>query len=213
MTPHPLGFRQLEDDRDKQFPLSQLMAAPRVRPVSKSWKTGPTLDQGQTNGCVGYSTYQFQVSEPIVGEPILTAQQIYAEARKNDEFPGEADEGTSIRAGLEVLRKHGIIQNYFWAKSAGEALEYMLKFGPLVFGTQWTEGMFHPDSKGIIRPTGANVGGHAWFGYAGQWKTKFITGLTSWGLDFGKEGSFKLSLQDVDELFRRGGVAAAVLEP
>lgn len=207
-----LGFRQRPDPRDFAFPLSALMGVSSKRPVSKAWKCGPTLDQKQTNGCVGFASYQFQVSEPIVQEPILSALQIYAEARKNDEFPGEEDEGTSVRAGLNVLKAHGIIKAYHWAQSADEALEYMLKFGPVIFGTDWTTAMFEPDTKGTIRPTGKTVGGHAWFAHAGQWQRKLITGRTSWGESFGKKGDFLLSLPDINELFKRGGVAAAVVE-
>ncbi len=207
------GFRQSPDPRDFAFPLSQLMGVAKKRPVSKAWKCGPTLDQKQTNACVGFSSFQFQVSEPNVRtHDVLTPEQIYAEARKNDEFPGEADEGTSIRAGLNVLKAHGIISAYHWEQTAEEALEYMLKFGPVIFGTDWTSGMMEPDTHGKIRPTGALLGGHAWFAHAGQWAKKLITGRTSWGLSFGKGGDFLLSLPDINELFKRGGVAAAVVE-
>jgi hypothetical protein len=212
MKPPQFGYRQNPDPRDFAFPLSQLMGAAVKRPVSKAWKCGATLDQKQTNGCVGFASFQFQVSEPIVKEPILSALQIYAEARKNDEFPGEEDEGTSVRAGLNVLKAHGIITAYHWAQSAEEALEYMLKFGPVIFGTDWTSGMMEPDSHGKIRPTGARLGGHAWFAHAGQWTKKVITGLTSWSENWGKAGNFQISLSDINELFKRGGVAAAVVE-
>ncbi len=216
IIPYRLGFAQLPDARDKKYPLSKLMGAPAEIPISKRWVQGPTLDQGQTSSCVGHACWQLPASEPMVmGVIPMSPMEIYDEAKRNDEWPDNdnADEGTSVRAGLDVLKRHGMIDSYYWAESADQALEYMLKFGPLVFGTDWHQDMFYPDSNNVIRPTGALVGGHAWFAYAGQWDEKFITGLTSWGTDFGASGSFKISLYDIDELFKRGGVAAAVTEP
>ncbi len=213
--PYKLGFKQLPDARDAHYPLSKLMGAPAEMPVSKAWEPGPTLDQRQTSSCVGHACWQFQTAEPILQGVVMSPFEIYDEARQIDEWPDndEKDEGTSVRAGLNVMKSHGIIENYYWAESADQALEYMLKFGPLVFGTDWTEDMFYPDAQAVIRPTGKLAGGHAWFAWAGQWDEKFITGLTSWGADFGYNGSFKLSLYDIDELFKRGGCAAAVTEP
>lgn len=216
MSTFPLGFRQLPNPKDDHYKLSKIMAAPTVEHVSKSWRRGDTLDQKATSACVGFSSFQFQVSEPFVKSPKLSPEEIYWEARNNDEFPGNADEGTSIRAGLEVLRRHGIIAGYYWAESADQALEYLIRFGPLLFGTDWYEGMFAPDESGVLHLDGSIVGGHAWFAHAGRWNSKTgagrITGLTSWGKDWGFDGDFELSLSDIDQLFRQGGVAAAVIE-
>lgn len=215
MNDHPkLGFRQKHDPRDAHYPLTKLMGTPVEIPISKAWRPGPTLDQKQTSSCVGQSCFQFQVSEPMLKPTTLGPFDIYNQARLIDEWDDNdtSDTGTSVRAGLNVLRNHGIIRNYFWAESADQAMEFLLKRGPLVFGTDWTESMFHPDAGHTIRPIGRVVGGHAWFAYAGQWEEKFITGLTSWGDSFGHNGSFRISLYDIDELFKRGGCAAAVQE-
>jgi hypothetical protein len=207
-----LGFRQLPDARDKAFPLSALMSAEARKPISKVWKAGPLVNQLQTNGCVGYATYQFQVSEPIVGEPVLSALQIYAEARRNDEFPGEEDQGTSVRAGLNVLKAHGIIRSYHWGYSVEEAVQFMLTTGPLVFGVPWLSGMFSPDANGLIQAKGSSRGGHAIFAPSCSWKNKTITLQNSWGKEWGRAGCCKISFADLDRLLREGGVAAAVTE-
>ncbi len=134
--PFSLGFRQKPSDKDKHYPLSKLMKAVDHVPVSKVWRPGPVNDQQATSGCVGYSTFKFLTSDPVVTPEALriTEDEIYLEARRNDEFPGEADEGTSVRAGLEVLRRHGFIGGYFWSTDHREAVEYMLTTGPLVIG-------------------------------------------------------------------------------
>lgn len=211
-----LGFRQLPNPKDEKYKLSKIMGAPVVEHLAKSWRRGPTLDQKHTSACVGFTAFQFQVSDPIVKPAVLSPEEIYRQAREIDEFPGNADEGTSIRAGLEVLRRSGVIKNYYWAESSSQALDYLLRYGPLIFGTDWTEDMFTPNENGVIHPTGPSVGGHAWFAHAGRWNSSTragrITGLTSWGPDYGFNGDFELSLTDIDELFKRGGVAAAVVE-
>jgi hypothetical protein len=213
MTTFATGFRQLPDERDKAFPLSSIMGESQTRPVSKAWKVGKVLDQGPTNSCVGHACYQLQVSEPIVrSTPPLSPFDIYGEARKIDEFPGEIDAGTSIRAGLNVLRNHGVIQNYYWAQSAEEVVEYLLRFGPVVLGIRWTASMFSPDANGFIRPMGGHGGGHAIVAYAADLNGECVNLRNSYSEDWGIQGDCLLSLKHLDTLLKEGGVAAAVIE-
>lgn len=216
MTPFPLGFKQLPDPRDARFPLGAIMKEPATIPIAKVWSPAPVNDQGDTSGCVGYSTHKFLGSEPMLQDTsALSPMDIYDDARENDEWPTgkETDSGTSVRAGLEVLRRHGLIEAYYWADGADQIMEYLLKFGPLVFGTNWYEGMFYPDADGMIHPTGKLVGGHAYFVYAGNWQDKTVTLRNSWSLTWGKSGDAIISLSDVEKLMQNGGVAAAVIEP
>jgi hypothetical protein len=56
------------------------------------------------NGCVGFSSSRMM---SMLNRKRYDANWLYAEARKIDEWPGEADEGTSVRAGMDVLRTEG----------------------------------------------------------------------------------------------------------
>lgn len=221
MTPDLFGtgYRQLPDPRDQRFPLGALMKAGRERPISKVWKTGPKLNQRDSNSCVGHAAFQFQASEPVVlAVPLLTAFDIYDEARHNDEWPmnDDLDEGTSIRAGLEVLRRHGIVKSYHWLESPDQAPEYLLEYGPLIFGTRWTDSMFYPHSDGrvtIHRGFNEPNMGHAYFAYAADWKAQTITCQNSYGPEWGKGGDFLLSFAQARQLLSEpGSSAAAVLE-
>lgn len=214
-TPFKLGFRQLPDPRDALYPLSMAMGEQATVPISKVWSPGPVTDQGDESSCVGHSTFKLMTSEPVLQDPgIISPAFIYDEARENDEWPTgkETDSGTSVRAGLEVLRRHGRIENYYWADGAEQILEYLLKFGPLVFGTNWYSDMFSPDSNGMLRVSGTLAGGHAYLVYAGSWQDKTVTLRNSWGPTWGKFGDAKMSLVDVAKLMQLGGVAAAVSE-
>lgn len=215
MTPFPLGFRQLHDERDNLFPLSMAMRAVAETPISKVWRAGPHVNQGQTNGCVGFSCFQFQQSEPVLTpeEFRLTPEAIYLEARRNDEWPGEADEGTSVRAGLDTLKRHGIIGSYFWGDDWQECVEFLLSTGPLVLGVNWYRQFFDPDSNGVISIGGPVDGGHAIFCHAADWTNKFITLRNSWGESWGQGGDCLLAFEDFDRLLKDGGVCAACTEP
>lgn len=215
-TPFQLGFKQLPDPRDALYPLGAIMKETATIPISKVWSPGPVTDQGDESSCVGHSTFKLLTSEPVLQDPgIISPSFIYDEARENDEWPTgkETDSGTSVRAGLEVLRRHGLIEAYYWADGAEQILEYLLKFGPLIFGTNWYSDMFHPDSNGMLRVSGSLAGGHSYLVYAGSWQDRTVTLRNSWSESWGKSGDAIMSLADVDNLMRMGGVAAAVIEP
>lgn len=54
--------------------------------------------------CVGFSESR---AKSLVDRTRYDARWLYAEAQKIDEWPGEDYDGTSVRAGLEILRTRG----------------------------------------------------------------------------------------------------------
>lgn len=215
MTHPKLGFRQLPDPRDALYPLGAIMKETATIPVSKVWSPAPVNNQGDTSGCVGFSVHKLLGSEPMIQDTsILSPMDIYDEARENDEWPTgkETDSGTSVRAGLEVLRRHGLITAYFWGSNIDEVVQFLLTTGPVVLGVDWYNDCFSPNAKGVIHPTGGIVGGHAIFCYAADWNEKYVTLRNSWGPSWGRDGDCLLSFDDLDWLLRTG-VAAAVREP
>lgn len=212
-----LGYRQKPDKRDANFPLSDLLVGAGTRPVSKHWKSGSVLDQSNTNSCVGHACYLLQVSEPVATvNPKLGPFDIYVSARQQDEWTDNdfIDRGTSIRAGLSVLKNAGIISAYYQTQSGEVAREYAITKGPLVVGIRWPDSMLTPDANGVIKPRGVNGGGHAVFITSVQWKEKMLTIQNSWGTGWGKRGFAKISFSDFDRLLAEmGATAAAVVEP
>ena len=61
-------------------------------------------DQGREGACVGFAS---SWAMSILNRRFYDAGWLYREARKIDEWPGEAYDGTSVRAGVEVLRSVG----------------------------------------------------------------------------------------------------------
>ena len=178
----------------------------------KNWKPGPVRDQGNVGACVGHACWQFQVSDPIHTDAKIGPFDIWGEARKIDEFDDRLTEGTSVGAGLNVLKREGIIKNYYWASSVDEVIEYLLKLGPLVLGTRWSNSMFTPDSNGFIKPVGRDGGGHAYFVYGANMKEKYVRIINSWSTSWGIKGDCLMKFEYVNELLKTGGVAAAVVE-
>jgi hypothetical protein len=89
---------------------------------------------------------------------ILTAG--YQWAQDNDEYEGTDYEGTSGRAAAQFFRALGYWNSFWWTTSVEEDVDYLLRFGPLGFGSDWFTGMDKPDSKGYLRPEGTWRGGH-----------------------------------------------------
>jgi hypothetical protein len=61
-------------------------------------------DQGNEGACVGFGVSRLA---SFLNSKLYDARWLYHEAQKVDEWPGEDYDGTSVRAGLDVLRTRG----------------------------------------------------------------------------------------------------------
>lgn len=63
------------------------------------------FDQGQDGACVGFATARMMT---MLNRRRYAGQEIYETARRDfDEWEGENYDGTSVRAGLDVIRERG----------------------------------------------------------------------------------------------------------
>jgi hypothetical protein len=169
------------------------------------------LNQGELPHCCGYACQQLLQSEPVPQKG-KSGTWIYREAKKIDEF-GPGVDGTSIRAGMQVMKAHGLIEAYFWAKNSQQVIDYLLRYGPVVAGTPWYSNMGYTNAKGQVKITGEDQGGHAWLIVGANTRTGLLHAVNSWGAEYGVFGQFSISMKDFDTLMARGGVAAAAVEP
>jgi hypothetical protein len=179
------------------------------RPV-KSWHSDRVLNQLKTPHCVGFAWAGWGISSPVEDDwNNCTGHDIYSRCKQVDGCPEK--DGSTVRAGAKVMKQMGRLGTYFWAGSVDEALDYVSRFGPVVFGTIFTEGMCRPSLiGGIIRPTGKVVGGHA-YDIVGV-DEKYATIKQSWGLKHGKGGYVRLSIVDLEDIYMQGGEACAATE-
>lgn len=206
---HGLGRMEQFDDRSLNFPIMATLSVEQVtKPRSYTWNCATYLNQGSIGACVGFSWSHEIAAKPVV-RPVSyeSALKVYIEAQKIDEWPGENYEGTSVLAGAKIIKSLGYLDEYRWAFGVSELVLAVGYKGPAVLGIPWYDGMFTPDSEGIIRPTGRQVGGHAILANGVNIKKQLFRLHNSWGWMWGKGGDCFISFDDMDHLLRNRGEA------
>lgn len=216
-----LGRRPSVDSRDDAFPMS--MALPIEAPgiTHRYWNAeGWWGDQGSTSQCVAYAWTHWLEDGPITqpktphggAQSVVRPFDLYREAQKVDEWPGEDYDGTSVRAGAKVLQSMGFVREYRWAFTVDTVVKAVLSVGPVVVGTNWYSGMFEPDSEGLIDVTGGVVGGHAYVLNGVNVRRGLFRVKNSWGRDWGRHGHALIGIEDMSRLINEQGEACLAVE-
>lgn len=216
-----LGRLPAIDFRDRRF-LAKPPEANQINVSMKHWHTGNVLDQGESPQCVAFAWEQYLESGPVTNKPYETPDQLYHEAQKVDEFPGEDYDGTSVRAGAKVIAAAGLLGNYVWAFDLSTATRSLLTQGPLVMGTNWDNAMFEPFTyKGttFIKRGGGNAGGHAYVVFGVNLKRPCFCGdlgavemINSWGRSWADNGRAWICLKEFSTLISENGEACMATE-
>lgn len=213
------------DVRDENFRMESILrTGPTIRPYKYHYTGGWWGDQGSTSQCVAYAGLHFLEDGPITvkhaAPPILQPLALYKDCQRNDEWPGEDYDGTSIRALMRVLKRDNHIGEYRWAWDLGTAVRWLYHRSPLVMGTWWHMSMFYPDAKGLVKIHGGKVGGHAWLANGISiprgWTLERaiaerrgrIRGKNSWGREWGWNGHFYIEMHDFENLILDHGECA-----
>jgi len=210
-----LGRLYSPDNRDRSYPFSMALRPVDLTIPKKIWPLGPVLDQGQTPQCVAYAWRQWLVSDPMdtihtdrkQSDPVphpyipddLTPEVIYGEAQAIDGFPGPHD-GTSVRAGVQILSKKDFVKTYLWSSNITDMIAWILSHGPVVVGVNWYESMFETKKSGLVSVKGIPVGGHAFIVNGYLSKSRRFLCTNSWGTNWGRNGQFKIKLEDMQRL-------------
>lgn len=205
------GRLKSPDRRDARYPMRAVLPE-RVTPVTRLYRTGPVLDQGDTPQCVGYSAKQFLQSDPVETMDGPTATELYHAAQLEDEWPGENYEGSSVRGAAKALTKMDRLVSYVWGQDAADVRDWLILQGTVIMGTNWYQGMMDPDPQGYLRLTGRMVGGHAWLLCGYRAPQNDFQMINSWGKSWGSGGKAYLRFRDLDRLIALEGEACAALE-
>ncbi len=177
------------------------------------------------HNCVGFGiTNELRFNPvPVMGlDADFARQKIYWPAQRDDQWPGGSYEGaspfyegTSVRAGLEVAQKLGYVGEYRAANNEYE-LALAMTLGPVVIGVDWYEGMFKPDKRGYIKPTGRKMGGHCCLVIGitvtrGPKGSGYYTIYNSWGPSWGDKGTARIRRVDLGKLIDDGGDAFSIV--
>jgi hypothetical protein len=204
-------WRRSEDPRNARYPLRD--ALPSTEFARKTWRLDIRLDQGNEGACVGFGTTHGIAAAPKTHR--LTdqfAMDLYHQAQTLDEWTGENYEGSSVNGGMKAARAQGYVATYRWAQNVDDLLAAVSHLGPVVMGTVWHEGMWEPDGKGFLHPTGDVVGGHCWLVRGVDPGRERVLMTNSWGRSWGLNGGAYLSFTDLEILLAGDGEAAIPTE-
>lgn len=205
------GFGRLPSEPDKRdYKMADIV--PQLERLSlpeRMWHSSRVLNQGREPHCVGFSWAGWGIASPVE-DPWDDAMghDIYKACKLIDGMPDV--DGSSVRAGAKVMRKRGHFKTFFFASSIIEAADYVSRFGPVVLGTDWYRSMSRPSVLGRMKVSGPVVGGHAYL-WVGVSRGDAII-LNSWGPRFGKNGTARISLRDLMDIFVNHGEACAATE-
>jgi hypothetical protein len=222
MPNYPMGFIPLKDERSRMYQGRTLATLPTQNVFHWLPPKAKRLDQ-TLGSCTCASTAQVRNSHPNhqPGEAFKTIHDVedqqtglYHWVTNHDPFQGAYppdDTGSSVLTAGKGAVHFGWATNYNWYFGLDQVIAG-LPFGPIVFGTDWTEDMFTPNRHGFIEPTGDSAGGHAYEIYGMNVRERWFGVLNSWA-GWGIQGSqrAKLSFTHADQLLRRDGEAMALV--
>lgn len=216
-TEFGLGRVIATDIRDKNFLIKEAVKVAPSKYTSRYWPPSEEWwgDQGETSRCVGYSWAHWIQDGPVThvgAAPIVDPTQLYINAQKIDEWPGENYDGTSVRAGVKVLQAQGYVNSYYWAYDIDTLVYALLELGPVVVGTYWYNNMFYPAQNGMIRIGGGVAGGHAYMINGVNTTKKLFRIKNSWGKDWGKYGHAYITFADMARLIAQQGEVCLATE-
>jgi uncharacterized protein YegP (UPF0339 family) len=197
----------------RNWPVSRLVAMIEegtAAPVS--WSDPVVLDQGQTPHCVGFAGAAYiataQANAPT--DSTVTNQlghDLYRKCKVVDRDP-LGENGSSIHSLMVVLKEAGIIDAYAFASTLPEIVAWLERFGPVLTGLSWTQGMCYP-VNGIMHRTGTILSGHA-TEFHGITNDMFDV-VNSWSLSWGLRGHGHLPISEcADIVYNMGEIAMAV---
>lgn len=210
-----LDWRPKWDERSARWtfgsastPCTSLAAHGSVMRLKSVW-----LDQGQEGACTGFGEEHVRALSPYA-QPTSNrlAQQVYEQARREDEWEGEDYEGSSVNGAMRAARTLGLISKWYWARTTTQARHGLSYHAAGQLGVNWYTGCFYTDEQGFISLDGQVEGGHslALAGYVRRpERTEVAFRLeNSWGPSWGDRGGCWIWESDLARLLAENGELA-----
>jgi hypothetical protein len=224
-----LGRHLEHDPMSKAFSVDMTGHLDTATFHSTSWEVQcDAFDQGEIGSCTGNAMGALLMTGPfaettrkIAERDITEAEciELYKLATTLDRIPGEfppEDTGSSGLAVAKAAKKMGLISAYHHAFTMRAALK-ALQSGPVITGFGWYDSFDEPDADGFVyvKPGSVVRGGHEVMvhkliiehlrnGDIDE-EISYIELRNSWGLGFGINGDFKMSLKTWRYLMKEYG--------
>lgn len=203
------------DPRNKEYRIRTLLdQAKKLSPRTRYWNTSVRLDQGTEGACTGFAMAHHLAIPPRRRKEVDNAlgTRIYDLARDNDEWAGSDYSGSSVLGAAKAMEILGFLEEYRWAFSLETLILTLSNLGSMVMGTDWLSDMFDTDKDGFIHAGGNIEGGHSYALDGVNIERKEFRGLNSWGRDWGRQGRFKISFDDMEQLLKANGEACIAIK-
>jgi hypothetical protein len=208
--PH-LGRQLVHDPRSRGFPVETAVD-------KATWRTknvriydpliNPNQCHGECTGCAKAMEFNAVGNRvPKVTLDMDTAHKFYHTATTIDPFAGEwppDDTGSSGLAAAKAAQQLGMGGEYrHLFGGADEIVQLIMQRRVVNVGVWWYDGLFHPNAKGIIEPTGPKVGGHQFIVH-GYYKPFDALVIRCW---WGKYRDVYIKREHLNQLVLDGGDA------
>jgi hypothetical protein len=244
-TDRPKVDRRVPSDFDHvtKFPGRQLRMIQRtVENVEKTFTLTnryiDIYDQGSEGACVGFGE---SIHMSLLNHKLYDALWLYHRAQARDEYPDTPPaDGTSLRAGFDVLRDEGhrrlwsgqsrppeidegIVDVNRWLTTVDEVRTAIADGKPVTFGINWYDGFYEPSKKRVGKKTeawfvppdewGSIAGGHCICCIGASDKRQALLFQNSWGRSlFGINGRAWMAYDTATRLLSEDGEAAIVTD-
>lgn len=184
------------------------------------WANPIRLDQGAEGACVGAGHTGVSNAQPAKSEfGNARIFEVYNLAKTLDAWPGSNYEGTSVRAGAKAQVSLGEYEGYAFTQDVYVLALWILNHGTAAIGVDWLTGMDRVDSEGFIHASGSERGGHCvnvdgvtWDWEDNPFGINYFRFPNSWSKSWGFNGRGRISADDLQYLFNRGGTACMPVE-
>lgn len=212
-----IDFQFHKDPRSRGYGTREALGA--TARFKRVWTPRKTpLDQTPYGGrCVGFSCASELAATPAkytVDDE--TGNKIFRAAQDIDQREGRFySDGATMVAGMQACRAARYFSKFLWCFGIDDAINWVVRRGPTIWGINWYEGMDEPNSSnlGLIRATGSVRGGHAIMcnGYWPKHPTfgDVLVFTNSWGKNWGLNGRAYLPVEDATRLLKEDGEVAA----
>lgn len=214
---HPLGRNVDHDERSREYRVT--LPTPAKYKLVDWDDNAPITNQGQMGACTGFTALDMMNNHIFAGNrkratgstallPNNKGLDFYHQATIRDGIAGNTypgvDEGSSGLGAVKGLKFEKFVTNYTHGFSMTDFLN-ALQHQPVMVGTMWTKGMFDPDRNGLIRPTGAEEGGHEYGAFGYDPATTLIKFRNHWTAQWGIKGRFYVLASDFEKLLAAQG--------